>query len=257
VELPASVAQIDLWRLQRTEHQTLEFKDAKASFAFDKLNAYCVAIANEGGGHLILGISDAPPRIVVGSHAFPDLVETADRLFRAVGFRVEVEEVAHPNGRVVVFQIPSRPLGTAYHLEGKYLMRSGQSLAPMSEDRLRAIFAEGAPDWLEDPALRGLDAQAVIDLLDTQAYFDLLRQPYPTNRDLVLDRLGSDRLIDRDVGNYSIRRLGALLLAKRLSAFLDVARKAPRVIVYSGLSKLEPRQDQLGVRGSTASERNY
>ena len=141
-------AQIDLRRQEPTEHQALEFKEAKATFNFDKLKEYCVAIANEGGGHLVLGVSDKKPRPVVGSQAFQNTVDTADRLFLAVGFRVEVEAVQHDDGRVVVFTIPPRPRGSAYHLDGKYLMRSGESLRPMSEDRLRAIFAEGQPDWI-------------------------------------------------------------------------------------------------------------
>ena len=170
----------------------MEFKEAKASYSLEKLNACCVAIANEGGGHLLLGVADNPPRPVVGSQAFPDLVETADRLFRALGFRVNIEEVPHPDGRVVVFQVPSSPLGTAYHLDGKYLMRSGETLAPMSEDRLRAIFAEGQPGWLEEPALKGLGPQAIVDLLDTQAFFDLLKQPYPSTRAAVIERLVAD-----------------------------------------------------------------
>jgi ATP-dependent DNA helicase RecG len=143
-------AQIDLWRQAPTEYQNLEFKAAKNNFDRGKLAEYCVAIANEGGGHLVLGVADKPPRPVLGSAAFLNIVKTADELFVAVGFRVEVEEVAHPQGRVVVFDIPSRPVGTAYHVGGKYLMRSGESLVPMSEDRLRAIFAEGRPDWLEE-----------------------------------------------------------------------------------------------------------
>lgn len=244
-----SPSQIDLWRQEPSEHQALEFKEAKAAYAIDKLNAYCVAIANEGGGHLVLGVSDKAPRAVVGSNAFPNIVDTADKLFLAVGFRVDIDAVDHPDGRVVVFTIPGRPRGTAYHLDGKYLMRSGESLRPMSEDRLRAIFAEGHPDWVEEPALRGLDPQAVIDLLDTQTFFELLRQPYPTTREGVLDRLLSERLIDRETDGYAIRRLGGLLLAKRLDQFPDLARKAPRVIVYAGPSKLETRIDQTGGRG--------
>jgi ATP-dependent DNA helicase RecG len=247
--MATSPAQIDQWRRQPTEHQTLEFKEAKASYSADKLNSYCVAIANEGGGHFILGVANDPPRPVVGSQAFPDLVATADKLFLAVGFRVDIEEVAHADGWVVVFHIPGRPRGTAYHLEGQYLMRSGESLRPMSEDRLRAIFAEGQPDWLEEPALRGLGGQAVIDLLDTQTYFELSKLPYPTSQEGVLDRLLAERLIDRGADGFAIRRLGALLLAKKLDQFADLARKAPRVIVYTGPSKLETRLDQLGVRG--------
>ena len=109
----------------------------------------------------------------------------------------------------------------------------------MSEDRLRAIFAEGGPDWLEEVALREVDDQRVVDLLDTQAFFDLLAQPLPTSRQSVIERLLSERLVDRADGRFSIRRIGALLLAKRIEQFPDLGRKAPRVIVYSGTSKLE------------------
>lgn len=206
-------------------------------------------MANEGGGRLLLGISDKPPRAVVGTQAFRDPVTMAEKFFQAIGFRVDIEEVAHPDGRVLVFHIPSRPRGTAYHLDGKYLMRSGETLVPMSEDQLRRIFAEGQPDWLEEHAKTGLDAQQVVELLDTQTLFELLKLPYPTQYTGVLDRLLSERLIDEINGRYAIRRMGGLLLAKRLADFADLARKAPRVVIYTGTSKLETRLDQLGVKG--------
>jgi ATP-dependent DNA helicase RecG len=242
-------AQIDIWRSAQSETQILEFKEANTTFDREKLNEYCVAIANEGGGHLVLGVADVRPREVVGSQALLNLVDTVNEVFQRVGFRVEAEAVAHPNGRVVVITIPSRPKGTAYHLSGRYLMRSGSSLTSMSEDRLRAIFAEGAPDWLEEPSLRELDAQEVVDKLDTQAFFELLKLPYPTDRDGVLARLIEQRLVDRADGQYSIRRIGGILLAKRLDDFPDLARKAPRVVVYTSNSKMETRIDQTGQRG--------
>lgn len=244
-----TAAQIDLWRQEPTEHQALEFKEAKASYNFEKLKEYCVAIANEGGGHLVLGVSDGKPRAVVGSQAFLNIVDTADKLFMAVGFRVEVEVVDHEDGRVVVFTIPPRPRGSAHHVDGKYLMRSGESLRPMSPDRLRAIFAEGQPDWVEQPSLSGLDAAQIVELLDTQTFFELLKLPYPTSQEGVLEKLIQERLIDREPDGFSIRRLGGLLLAKRLDQFPDLARKAPRVIVYEGASKLDTRIDQIGQRG--------
>lgn len=247
--MATTVEQIDLWRQAPTEHQRLEFKEAKNQFDTRKLSEYCVALANEGGGVLLLGIADQPPRAVVGTKAFQDTVEAAEKLFTWVGFRVDIEEVAHPDGRVLVFHIPSRPRGTAYHYDGKYLMRVGEELVPMSEDQLRRIFAEGQPDWLEETSRTGLDGQQVVELLDTQAYFELLKLPYPTERAGVLDRLTSDRLVALNGGAYSISRLGALLLARRLEDFPDIARKAPRVVVYSGTSKLETRLDQTGTRG--------
>ncbi len=241
--------QINLWRSAPSEHQRLEFKEAKTQFDFGKLCKYCVALANEGGGEMLLGIADQPPRPVVGTAAVNDPVGMAEKLFQTLGFRVDVEAVNHPDGRVVVFHIPPRPRGTAYHLEGTYFMRAGEELVPMSEDQLRRIFAEGEPDWLEEHSRTELEAAQVVELLDTQGFFELLKLPYPAEQAGVLDRLQQERLVDSVGGNYAIRRLGALLLAKRLQDFPDISRKAPRVVVYTGSSKLDTKLDQPGTKG--------
>lgn len=248
--MAATVEQIDLWRSALSEHQRLEFKRATNQFDNKKLYRYCVAIANEGGGLLLLGIADEPPRPVVGTSAFNDTVGIAEKLFQAIGFRVDIDEVMHPEGRVVVFHIPSRPRGTAYHLEGCYLMRSGAQLVPMSEDKLRAIFAEGQPDWLEQVALEGLNAEQVVELLDVQTFFELMGSPMPVDRTGVLDRLTKELMVDVTGDRFSIRRMGALLLARRLPDFpSDLARKAPRVVVYQGTSKVKTKMDLPGTMG--------
>jgi predicted HTH transcriptional regulator len=247
--VPITADQVDIWRQSPSEHGRLEFKEAKAQYDFRKMCQYCVAIANEGGGFLLLGITDRPPRKVVGTQACSDVTGQAQRLFASLGFRVDVEEVQHLDGRVVVLDIPSRPRGTAYHSDGAYLMRSGESLVPMSEDQLRRIFAEGKPDWVEEHAKSNLSARDVVDLLDSQDFFDLLKLPYPTDQAGVIDRLERERLVDRVDEAYAVRRIGALLLAKRLADFPELARKAPRLVVYTGTSKLETRLDQIGVKG--------
>ena len=70
--MPTTPEQIDLWRATPKETQRLEFKEAKNQYDTQKLCAYCVAIANEGGGQLVLGIADQLPRAIVGTSAFPD-----------------------------------------------------------------------------------------------------------------------------------------------------------------------------------------
>jgi predicted HTH transcriptional regulator len=241
--------QIDFWRSSPTEHARLEFKQAKTSFSLDKLYEYCVALANEGGGHLVLGVADTPPRPVVGSAAFENPVKTVEQVQTKVGFHIEIEAVAHPAGRVVVVTIPGRPRGTAYDLEGRYLMRSGESLVSMSEDRLRAIFDEGKPDWLEEITRTGMTGQEVIEALDTQTFFELLKEPFPTDSNAILDRLVRERLLIKRNGSYDLVRLGGLLLARQLEDFPDIRRKAARVVVYSGTSKLETRLDKVGGKG--------
>lgn len=242
-------AQIDEWRAMPRETPRLEFKEAQSNFDSEKLHRYCVAIANEGGGHLVFGVADEAPRSVVGTSIFPDTQATAEKILQVVGFRVDVEAVIHPEGRVVVCIIPPRPRGTAYSLRGAYYMRSGEQLVPMTEDQLRKIFAEGEPNWLEEHAVTGVEPARIVELLDTQGLFDLFRLPYPTQQDGVIDKLLQERLIEERDGEFSILRLGAILFAKRLADFPDLSRKAPRVVVYAGTSKLSTRLDQTGVGG--------
>lgn len=248
-----TVEEIDAWRALPSETQILEFKEAKNQFDNRKLFEYCVAIANEGGGHLILGIQNNPPREVVGTHAFKDPVEMADKIFQKVGFRVDIDVVHHPKGRVLVFNVPRRPPGTPCHLEGRYLMRSGECLVAMTPDQLRKIFDEGKPEWLERFSEIGeLSPDAVVSLLDTQAYFERIELPYPSTREAVLDRLVKERLIFSSGNKYWIKRLGAVLLAKRMDEFPDVKKKAPRVVVYTGGDKFSPKLNRFGNRGYAA-----
>ena len=171
------------------------------------------------------------------------------KLFRAVGFRVDIEEVMHPDGRVVIFNIPGRPRGTAYAHEGAYLMRVGEELHPMTEDQLRNIFAEGQPDWLERAAESGLSGQDVVQSLDTQAYFDLLDLPYPTDQQGVLAKLESERLIESKENGFDVLNIGAVLLAKDMRTFASVFRKSARVVLHKTHSKLETISDLTGNKG--------
>jgi ATP-dependent DNA helicase RecG len=99
------------------------------------------------GGHIVLGVTDARPRHVVGSQAFPDLERTKAGLIEKLRLRIEADEIKHPNGRVLVFTAPPRPIGMPIAVEGAYWMRAGEDLAPMTPDMLRRIFDETGPDF--------------------------------------------------------------------------------------------------------------
>jgi ATP-dependent DNA helicase RecG len=244
-----TAAQIDHWRNTPTETQVLEFKEAKTGHDWEKTLEYCVAVANEGGGHLVFGVSNGKPRQVVGTSAHQNVIKFVDDLFQALHFRVDVAEVAHPDGRVLVMTVPGRPKGTPQHYKGTYFMRVGESLRGMTPETLRSIFAEGEPSWLDEHSKTDIDAAQVVDLLDTQAFFDLIKLPYPSGREGVIDKLLSERLIEQKNGALCIKRMAVVLFAKRLSDFPDVSRKAPRVVTYKGNNKLEPKIDQVGTGG--------
>ncbi len=144
--MTVSGQQLHEW-LNARENEHLEFKEAKNNFHFEKLVKYCAALANEGGGSIVLGVSDTLPRKVVGSQVFTDLERTKAGLIEKLRLRIEATEIPHPNGRVLIFTAPSRPIGVPVAVEGAYWMRAGEDLAAMTPDMLRRIFDEAGPDF--------------------------------------------------------------------------------------------------------------
>ena len=98
-------------------------------------------------------------------------------------------------------------------------------------------------------AKENLDSDSVISLLDSQSYFDLLKLPYPSNRQGVIDKFISENLVEKKTDKYSITNLGAILFAKDLNDFPDLKRKAIRVIVYKHNNKIETVREQIGGKG--------
>lgn len=177
--------------LDAPEGERLEFKEAKGSYEYDKLVRYCVALSNEGGGHVVLGATDKRPRRVVGTRAFEVLERTRAGIYEKTGLRVESHEIAHPDGRVVVFRIPARPQGQAVHVDGAYWMRAGDALIPMQPAQLKAIFAEFEPDFSAEKC-----SAAVIADLEPRA-IAVLRERWARARpEAGIERLSDARLLE-------------------------------------------------------------
>jgi len=144
--MSVSEKQLEAW-LHKRENEHLEFKEAKRRYDFEELVRYCAALANEGGGKMILGVTDRPPRKVVGTQAFPDLERTKSGLIERLRLRVDIDEIEFEERRVLIVHVPPRPIGVPIDVKGAYWMRAGEDLVPMTPDRLRRIFDESAPDF--------------------------------------------------------------------------------------------------------------
>lgn len=165
--MSTTLEQLHEWMASPTEDEHLEFKAARGDYSTEKLIRYCVAFANIGGGRFILGVTDKPPRKVVGTKAFDPVDGVKDTLRQRVKVSVRVEEVPHPDGRVVVFHIPPRPVGMPLEYQGQYITRVGSSTPRMTQDQLRRIFDEAMPDFsatiCEGITIDDLDPAAIED----------------------------------------------------------------------------------------------
>jgi ATP-dependent DNA helicase RecG len=158
--MSATVEELEIW-LSEPEAERLEFKEAKNNFHFETLAKYCAALANEGGGKIIFGVTDKRPRRVVGSTAFEEPGRTVASLVSRLAIQVTSEEIHHPGGRVLVFHVPPRPVGVPIQYDGVFWSRAGDELRPLSPDRLLRIFQEAGPDFSAE-----LHPEATIDDLD-------------------------------------------------------------------------------------------
>lgn len=194
--------------LSGKEDEHYEFKEAKTSFTLEKLYEYCIAFANELGGKLVLGVTDVIPREVVGTSAFPNREDIKQKIFDTLRFRVEVEQLTLDNTRVLVFSIPSRPLGTPLHLNGRYLMRSGESLVAMSPDQLQRIFSETRLDYSAE-ICPGTD----LDDLDPSA-MEVFRNRWhkKTNNHAILEMTDQQLLEDSELSIDGKLTFAALIL---------------------------------------------
>ena len=195
--MSATLEKLREW-MENRENEHLEFKEAKNSYEFEELVKYCVALANGDGGWMILGVTNKPPRRVAGSRAFENLERTKSGLIERLHLRIEIDEVLHPDGRVLVISIPPRPVGMPIQYKGAYWMRGGEALVPMTPDQLKRIFDEAGPDFSAEICPKAmpsdLDPTAIQRLRKmwrrksgNEALNDLLDQQLLTDAELQID----------------------------------------------------------------------
>ena len=111
-------------------------------------------------------------------------------------------------------------------------------------DRIRNIKFE------ERYAKQDLELADAFRLLDYAVYFDIRNIPQPTDNNGVAHYMMEEGIIvKQDNGLYAITNLGAILLAKRLSDFPRISRKAIRVVQYQGNNRLNMLKEDVGGKG--------
>ena len=170
----------DLKQLRESEDH-IEFKEAKRNYPFAGgkhvdpkerrrcVLGYIVALANEKGGRLVLGMADKMPHTVVGSDFAQDKVgELTDEIYERLGIRIEATELYEDGKRVLVLSVPSRPIGRLLRFEGVPLMRTGESLREMSYAEIFRILSEQEPDFsakiCEGLTIGDLDKEAIAEM---------------------------------------------------------------------------------------------
>lgn len=213
--------------LAQPEGERLEFKEWRRKGDAEALGRYCCALANEGGGYFVLGVTDRRPRKIVGTSVFAALDLVTEGVREQLGLRVEATQLTAEGQRVVVFTVPSRPQGIPVLFRGLGYQRQGESLLPMSPDRRRRIGDEIGPDRSAEVC----GSSVTLGALDPLAIGALRRAWQATSADDSLIGLSPEQLLEK----VGLARDGRVTLAALwlLGTDRSVAREmgAPGIIV--------------------------
>ena len=155
----------------------VEFKQAPKDYDTDKIGEYFSALSNEANlrnverAWLVFGVNDKT-RTVVGSnyrmekerlHSLKNQI--ADATEPSITLR-EIHVLEHPEGRVVLFEIPPAPSGIPIAWKGHYYARAGESRTSLGLDKLDDIRQQTLrQDWtaqiVTEAAVSDLDEVAV------------------------------------------------------------------------------------------------
>ncbi|MDT3697437.1 MAG: putative DNA binding domain-containing protein [Ignavibacterium sp.] len=159
------------------ETELVEFKEARNDYSFEKLGKYFSALSNEANlknkncSWLIFGVNKN--HVVVGTNyrnyrpALDSLKsEIANKTTNRITF-VEIFEVNHQNGRVVLFQIPAAPPGIPVAWEGHYYGRDGEDLGALNLQEIEQIRKQANQfDWsaqiIPQASINDLDPTAIL-----------------------------------------------------------------------------------------------
>lgn len=215
------------------ENEVIEFKQVGNDYDTDKIGRYFSALANEANlrgdeiAWLVFGVNNKT-RAVVGSDYRPETerlqstkMQIADNTEPSITFR-NIHELNHPDGRVILLEIPAAPRGMPIAWKGHYYARAGESLIGLGLDKQDEIRQQTiSSDWSAQPV-----SSATVDDLDEQA-LQKARESYARKYSNRFDaeeviRWPLATFLDRArlTQNGQITRTTLLLLGKPESAYL-------------------------------------
>ena len=158
-----------------------------------------------------------------------------------------------PSGKVGVLKIDAaqgQPVAfqkCGYVRIGSYTKKLNEY--PVVEEKLWRKLRIGRFEVM--PSIEPLALPEALSMIDYVSYFDQMGVPVPSDQTGIAHFMVEEGVLKReDSSLYSITNLGALLLAKRLSDFKSVSRKALRVVQYE-------RRDRLNILRDATIDKGY
>jgi ATP-dependent DNA helicase RecG len=244
-----------------SETEWLEFKENNSNPS--EIGEYISALANAAALHhknrayIVWGVNDQTHQLV-GTNFKPRQEKQGNEelenwLIRLLFPKVDfcIYEFQCDGYNIVLFEIKPVFHGPVRFQETEYI-RVGTYKKKLKDfpEKERELWIQSQDLSFEKGISRkNVNASEVLKLIDYPAFFELFDQNLPENQSAILEQLRKESLIVPQEGLFSITNLGAILFAKNLDEFENLARKAPRVVIYRGNNRLEALREQIGKKG--------
>lgn len=160
--------------LLNPENECVEFKKAKNNFDIDNLGKYFSALGNEANlkskqySWMVFGVDDKSHELT-NTNFYSDnnfnkvKKQISDNTTDNIGF-IEIYEFIRDNNRVIMFQVPAAS-GTPINWKGFPYGRNGESIGPLTANKIEQIKATANYDWsrqvIENATIDNLDMDAI------------------------------------------------------------------------------------------------
>lgn len=201
----------------------------------------------DDSNHNFIGTSFNPKKQKKGNQEIENWIAT--QLSPPVDFKIH--QLIINDKKIVVFEIDAAK-SVPIKFRGVEYIRVGSYKQPLSKfpEKARKIWTKDLEtDFEKRIALSSLKGTEVLKLIDYPAVFELLNIDLPDNREGILSKLESERLIVNRISNYEITNLGAILFAKNLEDFDNLNKRTIRIIFYKGKGRLETIKEYEGKKG--------
>ena len=252
-----------------SETETVEFKENK--FNEDDIGERISALSNSANLHdkknafLVFGIQDNTHN-VVGTSFSPSNEKIGNDqlefwLSRKISPRVDfrIHEFNYEAKKIVIFEIPPA-INQPIKFNNIAYIRVGSTTPKLIDypDKERKIWNNiNRKSFEKGITKENVSVSEVLNLLDYAKYFSLTKQELPSETYQFTEKMAQHGLVKKVFdNNYDITNLGAVLFANNLKDFPTVKRKAVRVVLYKGNTKVNRSKEQEVFLGYAISFEN-
>jgi ATP-dependent DNA helicase RecG len=243
------------------ECEWVEFKVNNSNL--QDIGEYLSALSNsacyhkQSYGYLVYGIEDGSHRFF-GTTFHPLLEKKGNQELEnwlATQFSPKIDfnifEFDFAQLHFAIFRVQATR-NTPVSFKGEFFIRIGsykKNLDDHPEREGKIWNIEKQLVFENEVAKENVSEDEILKLIDYPSFFEMFKLPLPDNRTGILDRMVVERVIVKGSKGYNIKNIGALLFAKDLEAFDQIARKSLRVIFYDGNNRIKSKKEQLGKKG--------